>query len=324
MTPNNMTPDNSLEAEFLAYAIEQTHPFARACAADGLSSNVLGVLRLHLDWITNAAFAQSHSEGHECFGLPVAAFNNRLIDIGALRVIAGIRFRNLDSGHPFVSIEHASLPIGTLASTAQLMDTMKAEFAAFGPRSLSFDHPSHLPLRVQGAAGDLHVLIAPAQAMATMLAAPPGLERVTLVPAADIGFYERYVALYDDIYQERPWARNEVRVEDRETLEDCREQGLLFHVRIDEVWSGIVAAVRWGAAAGGAVRGIQVAEIVLAKSARGRGLGIAVQRRLAEHIAASEPNTTIWGTVAHVNLPMRRTAERAGRTDIGATYWVDF
>jgi len=68
---------------------------------------------------------------------------------------------------------------------------------------------------------------------------------------------------------------------------------------------------------------IQVAEIALAKSARGSGRGVAIQRRFAGHVevAADEPNTTIWGTIAHANLPMRRTAERADR--IGTTYCIN-
>jgi hypothetical protein len=314
----------ALEAEFLAYAIEQAHPFARDCAAESLRSNLLEVLQRDVDWITNKEFAQSHSRGRDCFGLPADAFNNRLIEIGPLRIIVGIRFRNLDNRHPFVSIEHSNLPIGTLTSIIELMEAMHAHFAAFSPRSLSFHHPSHLPLRLQGATGDFHVLIARAQAMATTPEAPSGLERVALVPAADVDFYESYVALYQDIYRERPWARTQVRVEDSRTLEDSREQGLLFHVRIDDIWSGIVAGTHWGRAAGGAVKGVQVVEIVLARSARGKGLGVAVQRRLAEHIASTTPSATIWGTVAHPNLPMRRTAERAGRVDIGTTYCVDF
>ena len=69
--------------------------------------------------------------------------------------------------------------------------------------------------------------------------------------------------------------------------------------------------------------GVQVTEIVLSRAVRGAGLGVAVQRRFAEHVASREPDATIWGTVTHVNLPMRRTAERAGRIDIGSDYLID-
>jgi hypothetical protein len=255
--------------------------------------------------------------------LPAAAFNNRLIEIGPLRLIAGIRFRNLDNHHPFVSIEQSNLPVGTLGQATKLMQTMRAAFSAFKPRALSFHHPSHLPLRIEGATADFHVLIALAQTIAAR-PGPPGLDRVALVGCTDLDFYARYVALYDDIYGERPWARTEVRLEDRETLADCGAQGLLFHVYVDEIWSGIVAGTHCGRAARGAARGIQVAEIILAKSTRGAGLGVAAQHRFAEHVASREPKATIWGTIAHANLPMRRTAERVGRVNIGTTYCIDF
>src|SRR5579862_9695645 len=116
-TPGNSTrmPDGSdLENEFLSYAIEQTHPLACACAGEGSRLNLLEALRRDIKWITSAEFAQSHSRGRESFGVVPADFNNRMMEIGRLRVIAGIRFRNLDNNHPFVSIEQSNLQIGTL------------------------------------------------------------------------------------------------------------------------------------------------------------------------------------------------------------------
>jgi RimJ/RimL family protein N-acetyltransferase len=315
--------DCRLEDEYLSCAIEQTHPFVCDYAGEALRTNLLEVVRRDVGWITSAEFAQSHSRGRAMFGMPPGAFNNRIIQIGTVRLIAGIRFRNLDNYHPFVSIEHNSLPIGTLGDITELMRTMHDEFSAFRPRALSFHHPSHLPLRIAGAKADFHVLIAPAQAMAARSGPPEG-DRVALVAATELDFYDRYVALYDDIYRERPWARIELRVEDRETLADCGAQGLLFHVHVDGAWGGVVAGTHGGRAARGAVRGVQVVEIILAKSARGMGHGVAVQRRLAENVASRQPNAIIWGTVAHANVPMRRTAERAGRVEIGTTYCVDF
>jgi L-amino acid N-acyltransferase YncA len=318
-----MTPDSAdLVDEFVDYAIEQSHPLVRECAGEDLRSNLADVVRLHAQWMTSTEFARSHSRGYEAFGAPLEAFNNRLVQLGSLRLIAGIRFRNLDIRHPFVTIDQSSLPIGGLADGTLLKDAIRAEFSIFRPLALSFHHPSHLPLRLQGTVADFHVLIAPAQAMAAA-PAPLGLDRVSLVLCAGLDVYERYVALYHDIYNERAWARAELRIEDRESLADCRAQGLMFDVHVDGVWSGIMAGTRFGREAHGAVKGIQVAEMVLAKSARGSGLGVAIQRRFAEHVAAREPNTTIWGTIAHANLPMRRTAERAGRIDVGTTYCID-
>jgi hypothetical protein len=314
-----MQTASDLEREFLPYAVEQTHPFARDCAGDGLRNNLLLALRRDIERISSSEFAQWHSHGRAFFGVPAAGFNNRLMDIGPIRLIAGIRFRNRDTSHPFVSVERSSIPLGTLADGTALMAELFAAFAPFKPRAMSFDHPAHLPLRIGGKA-DYHVLVAAAQSMIAR-PTPPGFDRVALVPCTDLDFYDRYVALYDDIHNERPWARNEVTPEDRGSLEDCLAQGLLLHIEVDGAWYGIVAGTH---SMREAISGIQVAEIILSRSARGRGVGVAVQRRFAEQVAMREPAAIIWGTIAHANVPMRRTAERAGRMDIGATYCVDF
>ena len=253
MTGQSLPDSSALEDEFLAYALAQTHPYARECAGERLRSNLAEVIRRDVDWVTSAEFAQWHGGGREAFVVPPAAFNNRVIGIGPLRLIAGIRFRDRDGDRPFVSVERSNVPIGTLASATELAEAMNGAFRAFEPRALSFHHPSHLPLRIEGARPDFHVLIASAQAMVAR-ADPAGLDRVTLSPCVDIDFYDRYLALYEDIYAERPWARAEIHIEDRESLADCREQGLLLHAQVDGVWSGIVAGAHWGRAAHGAVK----------------------------------------------------------------------
>ena len=73
----------------------------------------------------------------------------------------------------------------------------------------------------------------------------------------------------------------------------------------------------------GGIAGIEVVDIILSRTVRGVGLGVAVQRRFAELLARRDPSATVWGTVADANVPMRRTAARAGRQDVGATCCID-
>ena len=149
---------------------------------------------------------------------------------------------------------------------------------------------------------------------------PLNLDRVALVASESLDFYDRYAALYDDIYAERPWARAELRVEDRESLQGCLAENLLFGILIDGVWSGIVAGAH---ATRGGIAGIEIVDIVLSRAMRGAGLGVSVQWRFAEAVA-KRGTSIIWGTIAEANIPMRRTAERAGRVDVGASYCIDF
>ncbi len=311
---------SDLDSEFLTYAIEQSHPFMRELGGERLCVNLLATVRRDVDRIDNSEFADRYARGWQFLGLPAARFNNRFIDHGTVRLIAGIRFRNRDRDFPFVGIDQSSVPIGTISESSSLIARLRSEFSEFRPRVLSFYHPSHLPLRILRARGDRHVVIASGRSMIERRP-PRGLDRVRLVASSSLASFERYTALYDDIFMERPWLRNIVRVETRDTLEDCCKQGLMFDIQADNEWSGVVAGCE-DVIAG--VSGIQVVEIVLSRQARGAGLGVAVQRRLAEATTARDSSVVIFGTIDDANLPMRRTAERAGRIDAGATFLVDF
>jgi hypothetical protein len=310
---------SDLENEFLSHAIAQVHPFVRDCAGEALSENLRKIVRTDVERIGSSDFAHWHSRGREEFGVPPEAFNNRLIEIGPVRLIAGIRFRNRDSRFPFVGVEQSSIQLGTLADHATLLRELAAPFAPFRPQALNVFHSSHLSWRIASARPDYHLLMAPARTM-NERAPPDSIDRVTLVACRDLDSYDRYVALYEDIFAERPWARAVLRVEDRASLEHCLGEGLLFDILVDGAWSGIVAGAH---AERRGIVGIEVVDIVLARTVRGAGLGVAVQRRFAEALAKREPSQIIWGTVADANLPMRRTAERAGRVDVGAAYWID-
>jgi hypothetical protein len=314
-----MQPMTELEREFLAYAVEQAHPFVRACAGADLPANLLKTVRTDIERIDSAEFARWHGGGREQFGVPISAFNNRLMELGSFRLIAGIRFRDRDIRFPFVGVEQCSVPLGTVADSAAVLHDLHAAFAPFRPRAVSFFHPAHLPLRIRQVRGDYHVLAAPARSMIEH-APPLHLDRVVLVTSPDLDFHDQYAALYDDIFAERHWARAELNIETRETLQDCLVQELLFQILVDGAWSGIVAGTH---ATRGGIAGIEVVEIVLSRGARGSGLGVAVQRRFAEQVAQREPMAVIWGTVADANVPMRRTAERAGRIDVGTAYWIE-
>jgi hypothetical protein len=208
---------SDLEDEFLSHAMAQVHPFVRECAGSALAENLCPIVRTDVERIGSSDFAQWHSRGREGFGVPPEAFNNRLIEIGLVRLIAGIRFRNRDSRFPFVGIEQSSIPLGTLADHAPLLRELAAAFAPFRPQSLNVFHSSHLSWRIASARPDYHLLMAPARTM-NERAPPDSIDRVTLVACRDLDSYDRYVALYEDIFAERPWARAVLRVEDRASL----------------------------------------------------------------------------------------------------------
>jgi hypothetical protein len=307
-----------LEREFFTYAMAQAHPFVRECAGATLKDNVLKAVQTDVDRIYNVEFAKWHGHGREEFDVAPEAFNNRLIQFGPIRTIAGIRFRNRDSRFPFISIEQSSNPIGTIRDSSDLLRGLQHAFAPFRPHALSFFHSAHLPLLIPEASADYHVMIAPVHSMAAR-APPPNVNRLELAASDSLGFYDRYMALYSEIFAERPWARATLRVEDRESLQACLAEGLLFDVYVDGAWCGIIAGIH---SARGGINGIEIVDIILARNIRGAGLGVAAQWRFADLVCRSERSAVIWGTISDKNVPMRKTAERAGRVDVGATLYV--
>jgi len=64
-----------------------------------------------------------------------------------------------------------------------------------------------------------------------------------------------------------------------------------------------------------------VGEIVLKREFRGRGLGPAVQRGLAERLG-DRRGEVLHGSIGAVNKPALKTARKCGQVDIGGDYWI--
>jgi L-amino acid N-acyltransferase YncA len=309
----------SLEDEFLGYALAQAHPMLRQWRGAALEADLREATAASLRTFIVDAEAQRVADTMRVLALPAASYQGRLIDMGGVRSIAHIDFPDPSGDFPFVKIKGASEPPGSIAEWHPLAKAINGAFAQFRPRAVYFFHPAHLPLRAPEARVDTYLVAAPAGGMAGRPDAP-GLDRVELRRATGLAFYPEYEAAYEQMLAERPYLRDEIEVESRDDLAECLEEGLLFEVLVDGVWGGLIAAER-DLVAG--LRGLVIEEIVLARAARGQGLGPAVHQRFARAMAANDPATVILGTIAAKNAPSLRTAGKAGRLEIGAWYWID-
>ena len=229
-----------------------------------------------------------------------------------------IDFPDTTGTNSFVEIFRATTPPGSITD-ATVFHRLAEAFAEFAPRRIQFYHPSHLLMAAPGASVDQHFLAGLARAMATRSPAP-GLERIELTRATNLSCYPRYKAAYRQMHDERPALLGSVRIEDEESLAACLADGLLFEIVVDGVWAGIVAARD---RVFGGVRGVYMIEIVLDASHRGQSLGPAVHQRLAAIVSTAKPAAVITGTIARANTPSLKTANRAGRVEIGAWYWLE-
>lgn len=294
------------------------HPLVRSWRGHAHQRDNAQSLDHALKSLVDEEAAAGFSEQMRALALPPRVFKSRHVEHDGLTLIACINFRDISGDYPFVRILVASEPPGSYRDRNGLATSLVAAFREFKPRAALFYQPDHLPPHAPTMRIDDHLLAAPACVMAAR-PLPQGSERVTLRHARDLSFYPRYVALYQEAYDERPQLKGEVRTESEASLEECRAGGHLYEILVDDVWSGIVAAKAMTLAG---LHGLYMVEIVLGATARGKKLGPAVHYRLASEIVARHPETVVYGTIAARNPWSRQAALRAGRIEIGAWHWI--
>ncbi|MGH9068893.1 MAG: GNAT family N-acetyltransferase, partial [Acidimicrobiales bacterium] len=132
-------------------------------------------------------------------------------------------------------------------------------------------------------------------------------------PAADLSFYNAYVAIHEAHCRAEPAHALHARVEARADLEELGAAGRLYEVLVDGRWAGVLAAeagVRRG------LRGAVVVELLLDPGVRGRGYGAQLSTLLARLVP--EPDGQfLLGTIHADNYPAYRSALAARRLDVG-------
>lgn len=303
----------------LTYAEHKVHPQARTwLGAETITANLRRELEGDLERLHSDALAAEFRHYCPVEGASADDYKNRLLSVGGLELLTGIRFLGLDMDQPFVDVVYQSEAVLTPEQLSATQDAIRREFAVFRPKRTRFYVPSGLPRF--SADGDKRLIAAPLRMMLAQ-PAPETLDRVQVRGATSLTFYSEYAAIYGELYAERPELRAVARAESEADMQGYLKSGLLLEVFVEEAWAG-VSAVYEDVNTG--LSGLCVGEIVLAKAFRGQGLGSAVQRRLASQLLhqGTEPTTLLFGTIGEVNVRARRAAARAGRVDLGGQVWV--
>jgi L-amino acid N-acyltransferase YncA len=314
------------KADWLAWAVDQVHPYLRTWYSPAqLESNLSDQLERDLDWTQN--LGEGFERNMPVPGATPEMYNHRVLEVAGMQVMLGIRFRGGDISIPFVDLVRSSQAITSAAQVMAICDLVRREFAIFKPLMVRFYQPSHLEFQfepddgVSGSSGDKRVLAAPLKTMLKQ-PKPAGLERVILRRAETLGFYPQYAETYTAAYQERLWLPHESNTHSLEDMQEYLETAQVFEIFVDGQWAGITGGEHHTDEF--ALQGFVVIEMLLAKVARGQGLGAAVQYRLAEALqASSQPEDVLYGTIGSNNPPMLKTAARVGRVDLGGWIWVN-
>lgn len=303
----------------LTYAQYKVHPQVRAwLSAEAIETNLQQELDDDLERLHSDALAAEF--GHYCpvQGATADDYKNRLLTVGGLELLTGIRFLGLDMNQPFVDVMYGSKPVLTPEQLSHVRDAIRLEFAVFKPKRLRFYVASELPQLTD--AGDKRLIAAPLGVMLTQ-PRPDAFERVALRRAESLRFYPEYAAIYRELYAEKPQLQAVARAESEDDMQGYLGAGQLFEVFVDGAWAGVTAVYK---DVNTGLSGFCVGEIVLAKAFRGQGSGSSVQLQLASQLAyqGAGQSELLFGTIGAVNVSARRAALRAGRIDLGGHIWV--
>ncbi len=306
-----------VQDRLLTYAQQKVHPSVRTwLSAEVIEKNLQSELEGDLERFSSDALATEFQHHCPVAGAAAEAYKNRLLNVGGLELLVGIRFLGLDMNEPFVDVMyHAAL---TPEQLSAVQDAIRLEFAVFKPKRTRFYVSSHQPPFTGD--GDKRLIAAP---LGVMLAQPkPGtFGRVELRQATSLAFYPDYAATYHELHAEYPGLRAVARLEGEDDLQGYLDERHLFEIFVDGAWAGVTAVfedVNTG------LSGLCMAEIVLTGAFRGQGLGRAVQFQLAAQLAeqGAGRDELLFGTIGAVNVAAQRTALGAGRVDLGGHVWA--
>jgi hypothetical protein len=285
-------------------------------------------LRVEFKRMSDVSFAETFRSHCAVEGAGTEDYlNKEIVCPSGRRLVAGIRFRNLDLSRPFVSILAQDVPHLTREDIGWLASSLGDRFRVFAPRAFRlFTHASDLawddalPL---SSAGKLLVAATLGEVDSFPVAdgGAGSFGRLELQRAKDTSFYPAYVEAYANAYEAFPECREWARTEAEEDLAEMASEGRLFEILLDGRWAGIVGG-SIGESFG--LTGLHIEEIVLSPAARGGRIARRVQHELARVVLMEGLPRERWlsGYIGRANTPALRAALSAGRRVLGAEFWL--
>ncbi|MCA2961496.1 MAG: hypothetical protein IOD12_14690 [Silvanigrellales bacterium] len=305
---------------------------------DNLVGAFEACLRVEFERQTDLSFAETFRSHCQVEGAETTDYLNQEIACpSGVRLLVGIRFRNLNLARPFVSVLAQDQAHLSQEDVGWLVSALPKRFPLFAPRSLRlFTHVSdpnwnkHLPLTAAGkmlVAAPLAEVLEAAERVKVKKESDTaeGVQRsdgLELRRAKDTAFYATYVEAYEHAYKDFPPCREWARIETEEDLTEMISEGCLFEVFQGGRWAGVIGGTL-GESFG--LSGLHIEEILLARWARGRGLGRRVQQEVAKALVTQEGLASeqwLSGSLGRMNTPALRTALSAGRRILGAEFWL--
>lgn len=314
MTSTTESIDDALRARLIDAAVAPLPAATLALLGAARVRRALAdEIAMAIDRTTDLEPAEAFRQWCPIDGASTADYLYRFVSDGDDVALTSPRFKGGDRRQPFVHLHGLTYPG---RPTSSMMRAIAGAYPVFAPTRIRWFDTTPLDDIPDDLEPDLRMVAAP---LVTVVEhRPDGIDRIALVPATELDWYDRYVAIYDDYLRERPALAGNLSHESRRTLRSLIDIDGLFEVRVDGGWAGIVGTWR---ERDHLIDGHVVVERVLDRAARGQGLGAATVWHLASTLLArlhlDDRDMALFGTIAPANTPSIRSAMRVGRRDVG-------
>ena len=311
-----------LRDRLVAATIARVHPeLRRWIDPETIRGHLREEIDLAIEHCRDRARAERVARRCPVQGAQTGDYRGQLLDLGDLVVLAGLRFKGLDVGHPFVELIAAGSDLLGPGVLSRCCAALMQAYRVFKPRSVRIQLGAHQPIEAAAASvevePDLRILVGPIAELQTS-PKPRHYDAITIQRCSDLGFYDRYQRTLEAARRERPHLAESLYVSTKEDMQALLAEGHTYEAWIDERWGGLIAAAS-GRYMGR--DGFVVHEELLIPELRGQGYGAPLQRHLIDRLDGAD-GALLYGTIHHANTASLRTARRCGRIDVGGYYFT--
>lgn len=226
-------------------------------------------------------------------------YREQLISVPGGRLLAGIRFRDLEREFPFLEI-HSDLPLDQLLAQRETVTARLQEaFRVFAPLGMTLRLPPHQ-------------VYARTEVWNLYLAGPLRLSEARadyqLVQPQQIIDYTRFLAEYQAWGRQHPELAGRVSPESVGDLQDAFDAGLYFELQVQGQTVGLIAGQAspyWDRS------GLYIIEELVFLNQQGQGFGRSLQALFQQTLR--DRFDCIWGTIHPQNQASLKTAQACGR-----------
>lgn len=288
----------------------------------GITPNaaLLGVIA-EIDELIGLNSGDTTDGRHNHFQIPnttVDDYKERLFEIKpGCQILAGIRHLSGSKDQPFVHILLGFMP--TAQDLRLIKEFSLKHFRIFSPRHFSFwlRPSSALALELEEKGFAARRYIAGRRSSISQRPLPLGYERITLEKMSGAPEGDWYEKAYSDFHSEYPELAQWVPITEKNELQSCADEGLLFRVLVDGIQAGLIGGRRESLLGNSAV---YMTELLLTRPFKGQGLAVALQRKFIDSLETTFD--LVWGTIDSKNKASNQTALKIGRFPIRSEFFL--